>query len=125
MFSTTVSKQLDDRKSISKSDGLLTIRNEIAWKLRLYLEPRLLSIPNDVYSINLENLIKELQLPPSSKHKYKSKRKNIFLKSVEEINNSKTADGRIIKLKMILNKDKSDYKLIAFLEAPEQEYLEV
>ncbi|MDA3793449.1 MAG: hypothetical protein PF545_07360 [Elusimicrobia bacterium] len=125
MFSTTVSKQLDDRKSISKSDGLLTIRNEIAWKLRLYLEPRLLYIPNDVYSINLENLIKELQLPPSSKHKYKSKRKNLFLKSVEEINTSKTTDGRIIKLKIILNKDKADYKLIAFLEAPEQEYLEV
>lgn len=125
MFSTTVSKQLDERKSISKSDGLLTIRNEIAWKLRLYLEPRLLSISDDVYSINLENLIKELQLPQSSKHKYKSKRKNLFLKAVEEINNSKTADGRVIKLKMILNKDRSDYKLIALLEVPEQEYLEV
>jgi len=125
LFSTTVSKQLDERKAITKTDGLITIRNEIAWKLRLYLEPRLLSIPDDVYSINLQKLIEELQLPKSSKHQYKSQRKQLISKAVEELNDSETVDGRIIKLKLTLNKDKSDYKLIAFLEVPKQEYLEV
>ncbi len=125
LFSTTVSKQLDERKAITKTDGLITIRNEIAWKLRLYLEPRLLSIPDDVYSINLQKLIEELQLPKSSKHQYKSQRKQLISKAVDELNDSETVDGRIIKLKLTLNKDKSDYKLIAFLEVPKQEYLEV
>ncbi len=121
MFSTTVSKQLLERQARSRPDDLITMRNEIAWKLRLYLEPRLLSIQDHYYSINLKNLIKELQLPKSKKHKYKSQRKQMFQKAVEEMNNTKTADGRhILKMKISPNKDKSDYKLVAFLENSKQ-----
>lgn len=120
MFSTTVSWQLLNRHSITKPDELISIRNEIGWKLRMYLEPRLMSISDNQYSINLENLTYELQLPKAKWHKYKSQRKKIFSQAVKELNNSAVADGRIMKLGIILNKDKSDYKLTAYLENPRQ-----
>lgn len=124
IFSTTVSWQLLHRHTISKLDEVIRIRNEIGWKLRLYLEPRLLSLPNGaIYSINLMMLIKELQLPKSSKHAFKSRRKELFVKAIKELNNSLIGDGRVMKVKLSLNKDKSDYKLIAFLQNIKQKKL--
>lgn len=116
VFSSTVSWQLLNRHTVTRSDELISIRNEIGWKLRLYLEPRLIALRDNYFNINLKNLIKELQLPKAGWHKFKSQRKREFLKAAKESNNSKITDKRTIKINIGLNKDKSDYKLSAFLK---------
>ena len=64
---------------------------------------------------NRENILSKLDW-----HKFKAQRKREFSKAVKELNNSKITNSRIIKASIGLNKDKSDYKLSAYLKNPKQ-----
>jgi len=122
-FSTTLSWQLYNRHVLTRADNFITIKNDIAWKLKLYLEPRLLS--TDYYHRNLKKLIKDLQLPNAKWHEKMYERKRYFLKSVKELNNSVLSNKHILKLKIILNKSKTDYKLVAAAADTKQQVLNV
>lgn len=117
-FSSTVSWQLYKNHAVARPKEMLYVRGELASLLWLYLEPNLRS--HSEVCINLKKLINVLNLPKAYWHKHKSRRKIEFSKAVKEINNSKIADEKIMKINIKINKDKSDYKLSAYLKNPKQ-----
>jgi len=123
LFSTTLSWQLYNRHVLTRADNYITIRNDIAWKLKLFLEPKLIS--NNYYHRNLTDLIKDLQLPKASWHKFKSDRKRPFTKAAKELNNTRLSNRYILKVKVILNERKTNYKLVAVAYNPKQRILNV
>jgi hypothetical protein len=114
-FSDTYSRQLLARRTVSRSRDLITHRSELAFLLRLYLEPILISRNGEGYEVVLNRLIKNLNLPPAKWHCYKSQRRNQFQKAVKELNGKKTIDGKAIIAYMSEAKEKNDYMLVAQL----------
>jgi len=122
-FSTTLSWQMYNRHVLTRADNYITIKNDIAWKLKLYLEPRLLATA--YYNRNLKDLINDLQLPKANWHNRKGQRKFMFSKPTDELNNSKLSNSYILKLKLLLNERKTDYKLVATAVNPKQRALNI
>ncbi|MBI4657227.1 MAG: hypothetical protein HY746_10875 [Elusimicrobia bacterium] len=95
-FSTPLSIQLLERHTVSRPKELAHIHGELAFLIRLFIEPILISLNGAEYSKRLTDLIKELSLPAAKWHKHKSTRKLIFEKTLKELNAQKTIDGRTI-----------------------------
>jgi len=97
-FSTPLSVQLLERHAVSRPKELAHIHGELAFLIRLFIEPILIGLDGNEYNKTLADLIKELSLPAAGWHGHKGKRKQIFEKAVKELNAQKTADGRPIKV---------------------------
>ena len=113
-FSTQLSSQLLSRRAVTRPKQLAHIRSELGFLVRLYLEPILFSLNGETYSKSLSDLIKDLALPAAPWHKYKSKRRQVFLKALKSMHNQKTTDGRGIVLN--IEEGLTDYLLTARLE---------
>ena len=83
-FSDLFSRQLLARRVVSRPKEMLKLRSELAFVLRLYLEPILIGrgIGQD-HSIELLNLIRVLNLPNAAWHRFKSRRKAIFARAIQ------------------------------------------
>ncbi len=93
-FSTPLSVQLLDRHAVSRPKEMAHIHGELAFLIRLFIEPILIGLNGGEYNKTLTELIKELSLPAAGWHKRKGNRKQVFEKAVKELNKQKTADGR-------------------------------
>lgn len=112
-FSTPLSVQLLNRRAVSRPKELSRMHSELAFLLRLHLEPILISLNGGDYSKTLKDLIKELALPCANWHKHKGKRKAYMEGAVRELNTHKTADGRPIVVG--IEKGLFDWVLVARL----------
>lgn len=113
-FSTQLSSQLLSRRAVTRPKQLAHIRSELGFLVRLYLEPILFSLNGETFSKSLSDLIKDLALPAAPWHKYKSKRRQVFLKALKSMHNQRTTDGREIILN--IEEGLTDYLLTARLE---------
>ncbi len=95
-FSTPLSVQLLDRHAVSRPKELPHIHGELAFLIRLFIEPILIGLDGVEYNKTLTDLIKELSLPVAAWHHDKSGRKSVFGKAIKELNKQKTADGKPI-----------------------------
>lgn len=95
-FSTPLSVQLLERHAVARPKELAHIHSELAFLIRLFIEPIVIGLDGGEYNKTLTDLIKELSLPAAGWHSHKGKRKQIFEKAVKELNTQKTADGRPI-----------------------------
>ncbi|MCX5784247.1 MAG: hypothetical protein NTX59_01005 [Elusimicrobia bacterium] len=95
-FSTPLSVQLLERHTVSRPKELAHIHGELAFLIRLFIEPILIGLDGMEYNKTLTDLIKELSLPAAGWHKYKSTRKQNFEKAIKELNAQKTVTGRPI-----------------------------
>ncbi|MBI4657127.1 MAG: hypothetical protein HY746_10355 [Elusimicrobia bacterium] len=113
-FSTPLSIQLLERHAVSRPIEIAHIHSELAFLIRLFIEPILISLDGREYSKTLTDLIKELSLPAAAWHNDKTGRKNVFKKAMKELNTQKTADGR----QMIVSIEKGiyDWMLVARLD---------
>ena len=114
-LSTPLSAQLINRKVVSRPKEIVYIQSELWFLLRLYLEPRLISLEaGAVYSKSLLGLIDDLALPAAGWHKRRDARRHVFQKALKSIKNKTTTDGR----KIIVNIEKglTDWLLTAQLE---------
>ena len=121
-FSKPLSIQLWERHTVSRPKELAHIHGELAFLIRLFIEPILIGLNGEEYNKTLTELIKELSLPAAKWHSHKGKRKQVFEKAVKELNKQKTADGR----PMIVSIEKGlyDWMLTAILGG-EKKYLEL
>ncbi|HCE97078.1 MAG TPA: hypothetical protein DER10_01125 [Elusimicrobia bacterium] len=117
-FSTPLSVQLLDRHAVSRPKEIAHIHGELAFLIRLFIEPILISLNGEEYNKTLTDLIKELSLPAAGWHKHKSSRKRIFEKALKELNAQKTVDGRSIKVS--IEKGLYDFMLSARLGGEEK-----
>lgn len=117
-FSTPLSVQLLERHAVSRPKELAHIHGELAFLIRLFIEPILIGLDGNEYNKTLTDLIKELSLPAAGWHGHKGKRKQIFEKAVKELNAQKTADGRPIKVS--IEKGLYDWMLSAKLGGEEK-----
>ncbi len=117
-FSTPLSVQLLDRHAVSRPKEIAHIHGELAFLIRLFIEPILISLNGEEYNKTLTNLIKELSLPAAGWHKYKSKRKQVFEKALKELNAQKTVDGR--RIIVSIEKGLYDFMLTAKLGGEEK-----
>jgi len=117
-FSTPLSVQLLERHAVSRPKELAHIHGELAFLIRLFIEPELIGLDGNEYNKTLADLIKELSLPAAGWHGHKGKRKQIFEKAVKELNAQKTADGRPIKVS--IEKGLYDWMLSAKLGGEEK-----
>jgi hypothetical protein len=115
-FSDPFSRQLLARRVVSRPKEMLKLRSELAFVLRLYLEPILIGrgIGRD-HSIELLNLIRILNLPNAGWHRFKSRRKAIFARAFEELSGMKTSDGHIMEVKLRQGLNRADYLLVGCL----------
>ena len=115
-FSDPYSRQLLARRVVSRPKEMLMMRSEIAFLLRLYLEPILMSRGvGGEHSIELLNLIQVLKLPAAGWHKFKSRRQAIFNKAIQELHGRKTIDGSTISLQIEQGQNAKDFMLVARL----------
>lgn len=115
-FSDPYSRQLLARRVVSRPKDMLTMRSELAFLMRLYLEPILMSRGVDgKHSIELLNLIEVLKLPAAGWHKFKSRRKTIFAKAVQELHGMKTTDGKSMDVQFDQGLNSNDFMLVARL----------
>ena len=117
-FSTPLSVQLLERHAVARPKELAHIHGELAFLIRLFIEPILIGLDGNEYNKTLADLIKELSLPAAGWHGHKGKRKQIFEKAVKELNAQKTADGRPIKVS--IEKGLYDWMLSAKLGGEEK-----
>ena len=117
-FSTPLSVQLLERHAVSRPKELAHIHGELAFLIRLFIEPILIGLDGNEYNKTLADLIKELSLPAAGWHGHKGKRKQIFEKAVKELNAQKPADGRPIKVS--IEKGLYDWMLSAKLGGEEK-----
>lgn len=117
-FSTPLSVQLLERHAVARPKELAHIHGELAFLIRLFIEPILIGLDGNEYNKTLADLIKELSLPAAGWHSHKGKRKQIFEKAVKELNAQKTADGRPIKVS--IEKGLYDWMLSAKLGGEEK-----
>lgn len=115
-FSDPYSRQLVARRVVSRPKDLLKVRSELAFVVRLYLEPILLGrgIGRE-HSIELLNLIRVLNLPAAGWHKYKSRRRAIFDKAIHELHGMKTTNGDRIHLRIRQGSNQADFTLVGCL----------
>lgn len=115
-FSDPYSRQLLARRVVSRPKDLLKMRSELAFVLRLYLEPILLGRGvGREHSIELLNLIRVLNLPAAGWHKYKSRRNAIFGKAIHELQGMKTTDGLSINIQIRQGSNQGDFMLVGRL----------
>lgn len=93
-FSTPLSVQLLDRHAVSRPKEMAYIHSELAFLIRLFIEPILIGLNGREYNKTLTELIKELSLPAAGWHERKGNRKQVFEKALKELNSQKTVDGR-------------------------------
>lgn len=117
-FSMPLSVHLLRRHAVSRPKEIAQIRSELAFLLRLHLEPILMGLSGQAYGKSLKDLVNELCLPPAKWHRYESQRKNVFEKAVGELNRQKTVDGRPIFV--TIEKGLFDWMLTARLGNPEK-----
>jgi hypothetical protein len=117
-FSTPLSVQLLERHTVGRPKELAHIHSELAFLIRLFIEPILISLDGEEYNKTLTDLIKELSLPAAGWHSHKGKRKQIFEKAVKELNVQRTLDGRPIKVS--IEKGLYDWMLTAKLGGAEK-----
>jgi hypothetical protein len=117
-FSTPLSVQLLDRHAVARPKELAHIHSELAFLIRLFIEPIIISLDGNEYNKTLTDLIKELSLPAAGWHSHKGKRKQIFEKAVKELNTQKTAEGRPIIVS--IEKGFYDWMLVARLGGEEK-----
>ena len=117
-FSTPLSVQLLERHTVGRPKELAHIHSELAFLIRLFIEPILISLDGGEYNKTLTDLIKELSLPAAGWHSHKGKRKQIFEKAVKELNAQRTLDGRPIKVS--IEKGLYDWMLSAKLGGEEK-----
>ncbi len=116
LFSDPYSRQLLARRVVTRPKEMLKMRSELAFLLRLYLEPILISRGmGREHSIELLNLIRVLNLPTAGWHKYKSRRKAIFDKAVDELQDARTADGYLVAVNVEQGLNQRDFMLVARL----------
>lgn len=113
-FSTQLSSQLLGRRAVSRPKQLAHIQSELGFLIRLHLEPILYGLDGASYSKTLQDLVKDLALPPAPWHKYKSKRREVFQKALKSMRHQKTTDGREIIID--IEEGLTDYLLTARLE---------
>jgi len=115
-FSDPFSRQLLARRVVSRPKEILKIRSELAFVLRLYLEPILIGrgIGRD-HSIELLNLIRVLNLPNAGWHRFKSRRKAVFAKAIQELHGMKTSDGRAMDVELRQGLNREDLLLVGRL----------
>jgi hypothetical protein len=115
-FSDTFSRQLLARRVVSQPKEMLKLRSELAFVLRLYLEPILIGRGvGREHSIELLNLIRVLNLPNADWHRFKSRRKAIFARAVEELSGMETSDGRVIDLRIRQGLNGADLLIVGHL----------
>ena len=115
-FSDPYSRQLLARRVVSRPKEMLTMRGEIAFLLRLYLEPILISRGvGGEHAIELQNLIQVLHLPAAGWHKYKSRRKTQFSKAMQELGGMTTTAGLAMDLQIEQGLNPKDFMLVARL----------
>ena len=112
------SVQLLERHTVSRPKELAHIHGELAFLIRLFIEPILIGLNGKEYNKTLTDLIKELSLPAAGWHKYKSKRKQVFEKALKELNAQKTVAGRPIIVS--IEKGLYDWMLTAKLGGEEK-----
>lgn len=112
-FSTLISQQLLNQDTVQRSLEMLYTKSDIAHLTWQFIEPVLRA--NGRVQIKLETLIKELNLPKRTWHKYKSQRKQRFEKPIKELDGQVISGHRQIQVKLIKTKDKKDYKLVGNL----------
>ena len=115
-FSDPFSRQLLARRVVSRPKEMLKLRSELAFVLRLYLEPILIGrgIGQD-HSIELLNLIRVLNLPNAGWHRFKSRRKAIFARAIQELHGMKTSDGRAMEVELRQGLNRADLLVIGRL----------
>jgi len=115
-FSDPFSRQLLARRVVSRPKEMLKLRSELAFVLRLYLEPILIGrgIGQD-HSIELLNLIRVPNLPNAGWHRFKSRRKAIFARAIQELHGMKTSDGRAMEVELRQGLNRADLLLIGRL----------
>ena len=115
-FSDPFSRQLLTRRVVSRPKEMLKLRSELAFVLRLYLEPILIGREIGLeHSIELLNLIRVLNLPHAGWHKFKSRRKAIFGKALEELQGMKTSNGRAMQVDLRQGRNRADLVLVGRL----------
>lgn len=120
-FSDPYSRQLLARRVVSRPKGMIKIRSELAFLLRLYLEPILMkrAIEGGEHRIELLNLIRVLNLPTAGWHNFKSRRRTMFEKSLNELMSVAATDGRKISLRIEQGQNQKDLMLVAQLQKTE------
>lgn len=113
VFSDPYSRQLLARRVVSRPKAMLKMRSELAFLLRLYLEPILMSRGD--HSIELLNLIRVLNLPAAGWHRFKSRRYAVFTKALRELEGMTTADGRGMQVQIRQGGNRRDFVLEARL----------
>ncbi len=120
-FSHQYSYQLLSRRVVTRPKEITNIKSEMAFLLRLYIESIVYKKDNqESYKVGLSKLVEILNLPSASWHKYKSLRRQQFLKAIKEMNTMKTADGRKFRVEIEKSSGDDDFLLLARLE----QYLE-
>jgi len=121
VFSDPYSRQLLARRVVSRPKEMLKMRSELAFLLRLYLEPILMGrgLGRD-HSIELRNLIQVLKVPAAGWHRFKSRRKAVFGKALQELRGMKTVDGSGIDVRIQQGLNLHDFVLVAQLISNEE-----
>jgi hypothetical protein len=115
-FSDPYSRQLLGRRVVSRPKNLLRMRSELAFVLRLYLEPILLSRGSEKeHLIELRNLVHVLNLPAAGWHRYKSRRQALFGKAIRELHGMKTTNGHRMDVQIRQGSNEDDFILVGRL----------
>lgn len=118
-FSPEHSDFLRNKWTVRRSTNSLSIKSEVGWLLKVYLEPILISKhskkDHTPYKIELFNLIDELNLPPAAWHYVKKLRRQQFKAAIREINRHTTVDGKYFDLKITQGSNPDDFLLEARL----------
>jgi hypothetical protein len=123
LFSDPYSRQLLARRVVSRPKEMLKMRSELAFLLRLYLEPILMGRgAGGEHAIELLNLIRVLNLPTAGWHRFKSRRKAIFTKALQDLQGMKTADGGEIDVGIQQGLNQRDFMLVARLMLNEKQH---
>jgi hypothetical protein len=117
-FSHQYSSQLLSRGVVARPKEITKIKSEMAFLLRLYIESIIYKKNGeDPYKIELSKLIKILNLPNAGWHKYKSLRRNQFMKALKEMNTMRTVDGRSFKVSISNGSNEDDFLFLACLNS--------
>jgi hypothetical protein len=116
LFSDPYSRQLLARRVVTRPKEMLKMRSELAFLLRLYLEPILIGRgPGRDHSIELLNLIRVLNLPAAGWHRFESRRRALFAKAVHELQGMMTTDSSGIDVQIQQGLNLRDFMLVASL----------
>jgi len=112
-FNPIFSKQLLNRRTVTRNPSILTHRSELAHRVRHYIEPILIKNSDKECAFPLQQLISELTLPEANWHKNSYERKRQFQKILPDLNGKQTSENQTINCQ--IQKGLQDYLLIAYL----------